>query len=249
MPCCWRGHGMPPAVPSQVGSINHAFVALQPCSNPWNPDDVQWFGLREAASVRPLAQNGHRFSGRGAGIGGTKGSKMVPWVLLFFFGQLIRVFQLQHHGTLLSGHASQRQLCSRWASIFSYDASTAAVPSHIVCGMAGGCFASVNIFLEFVDASKGVLSRSHAFPTLTCVPVLTAYVCRARATVGRPAPRCRAGLRRHRTHFFRRRRRRCGRRQRPLSQPPRYGNPLPASTSLFWYFFQRTIGAAPPLNV
>ena len=33
---------------------------------------------------------------------------------------MICVFQLQHHGTLLSGHAGQRQLCTRWASMFSY---------------------------------------------------------------------------------------------------------------------------------
>ena len=181
------------------------------------PTFVQWFGLREAASVRPLGQISDRISGRGAVLDGTKGSKVVSWVLLLFFRTLIRDFQLQHAGTLLSGHAGQRQLCSRWASMFSYDGQTAAVPCHMLCGMAGGCFASVNILLEFVDASKGVLSRSHTFPTLTCVPVLTAYACRARATVGRPAPRCRAGLRRHRPHFIRRRRRRCGRRQRTLS--------------------------------
>ena len=144
------------------------------------------------------------------------------------------------------GMAGKQRMCSRWASIFSYDASTAAEPNHILCGMASGCFAFLTFLLEVFDASKGVLSRSHAFPTLACVPVLAACVCRARATVGRPAPRCRAGLRRHRPHFFRRQRRRCGRRQRPLSQPPRYGNPLPASTSLFWYIFQRAIGTAPP---
>ena len=59
MTTSWRGDGMPPAVRSQLGSINHAFVALFLPSNAGTPDVVQWFGLREADSVRPLDQIGH----------------------------------------------------------------------------------------------------------------------------------------------------------------------------------------------
>ena len=98
MPCCWRGHGMPPAVLSQLGSINPAFEALFLPSNAGTPDVVQWFGLREALSVHPLDQIGDRFSGRGAVRVGNKGTKVVSWALLLFFRTLIRDFQLQHGG-------------------------------------------------------------------------------------------------------------------------------------------------------
>ena len=81
---------------------------------------------------------------------GTSASKVVPWPLLLFFRTLMREFQLQRWFTLLPEHASQRQLCSRWASMSSYDGQTAAEPCHMLCGMAGGCFASVNILLEFL---------------------------------------------------------------------------------------------------
>ena len=76
------GHGVPPAVLSQLGSINASFVALQPCSNAGTPDVVQWFGLREALSVHPLDQIGDRFSGRGAVRVGNKGTKVVSWQVL-----------------------------------------------------------------------------------------------------------------------------------------------------------------------
>ena len=143
---------------------------------------------RSSQRAPALAQNGHRFSGRGAGIGGTKGSKMVPWVLLFFFGQLIRVFQLQHHGTLLSGHASQRQLCSRWASMSSYDGQTAAEPCHMLCGMAGGCYCvgqHLPRVRRRVERCALAVARFPDPHVCTCAHCLR--VCRARATVGRPS--------------------------------------------------------------
>ena len=127
----------------------------------------------------PLGQIGHRFSGRGARFDGNKASKVVPWVLLLFFWALIRDFQLQLVATLLSGLAGQQRMCTRWASIFNYDASTAAEPNHILCGMAGGCFAFLTFLLEVFDASKGVLSRSNASrPSHVCLCSLPACAAR-----------------------------------------------------------------------
>ena len=51
--------GVPSGMCSGLGSINPAFEALFLPSNAGTPDVVQWFGLREADSVRPLDQIGH----------------------------------------------------------------------------------------------------------------------------------------------------------------------------------------------
>ena len=81
--------------------------------------------------------------------------------------------------TLISGHAGQQRMCSRWASIFSYDAKTAAEPSHVLCGLAGGMFVYLTFLLEVFDASKGVLSRSNASrPSHVCLCSLPACAAR-----------------------------------------------------------------------
>ena len=140
---------------------------------------MQWFGLREALSVHPLDQIGDRFSGRGAVRVGNKGTKVVSWALLLFFRTLIRDFQLQHGGHPTFGACGQQRMCSRWANIFSYDAKTAAEPSHVLCGLAGGMFVYLTFLLEVFDASKGVLSRSNASrPSHVCLCSLPACAAR-----------------------------------------------------------------------
>ena len=113
---------------------------------------------------------------------------MVSWVLLLFFRTLTRGFQLQHQVTLLSGHAGQQRMCSRWASIFNYDAWTAAEPSHVLRGLAGGMFVFLTFLLEVFDASKSVLSRSNASrPSHVCLCSLPARAARVpRSSAERP---------------------------------------------------------------
>ena len=93
-------------------------------------------------------------------------------------------------GVLLHRHQCWQRMCHGWASFFCYDGPTAAEPCHMLCGLAGGWFVAGIILLgiillEFVVASKGVLSWSNARLTHTRVPVLTACVCHVRAKVRR----------------------------------------------------------------
>ena len=53
--------------------------------------------------------------------------------------------------TLVSRHARQQQLCSRWAIMTSYDARRAAGRGPALWGVAGGSFAVPYILLEFLD--------------------------------------------------------------------------------------------------
>ena len=84
--------------------------------------------------MRQRSQNSCSTSAPGAFIVGTKDSKVVPWLPVLFFRTLIRDFELQHGEDLLSRHASQQQICSRWASIFSYDGRSAAGRSPVLRG-------------------------------------------------------------------------------------------------------------------
>ena len=131
------------------------------------PHLVQCSQLREYHSAHPRSQTSQRTSQQGASFVGVNVSKVVAWRLLLFFRTLICDFELQPEVTLLSWRAWQQQLCSRWANAVSYDARRAAGRGPALWGVAGGSFAVPYILLEFLDASKGVLSGSSTRPRLT----------------------------------------------------------------------------------
>ena len=82
--------------------------------------------------------------------------------------------------TLVSRPARQPQLCSRWATTTRYDACRAVGRGPVPWGVADGFFASATILLEFIDASKGALSRSNPRPRLTrCLCSPLAHAARA----------------------------------------------------------------------
>ena len=87
-------------------------------------------------------------------------------------------------GVLLHRHQCWQRMCHGWASFFCYDGPTAAEPCHMLCGLAGGWFVAGIlllgiILLEFVVASKGVLSRSNASrPSHVCLCSLPACAAR-----------------------------------------------------------------------
>ena len=160
MPCCWRRRAVPPGARSRFGSNKLLLEQLFLSRKAASADAAQCFGLREADSVHPLSQISQGFSERGAVLDGNKSSKVVPRPLLLFFRTLICGFQLQHHGTLLPEHASQRQLCSRWATTSSYDACTAAgrCPCHVHWPAA--CFRAAPSSSSSSAIRFGVLSGS-----------------------------------------------------------------------------------------
>ena len=75
---------------------------------------------RSAQHTPPQRQNSQRVSAQGGFLGGNKVYLVVPWTLLLFFRTLMRGFLLKHQLTLRFQCASQRQLCSIWASMSSY---------------------------------------------------------------------------------------------------------------------------------
>ena len=75
----------------------------------------------------------------------------------------VRDFKLQHQVTLLFGDASQRQLCSRWASMFSYARAQPPAGPPVWSGLAGGFFASLPPRVLYEFESKGAPSGSNAY--------------------------------------------------------------------------------------
>ena len=119
-----------------------------------------WSHCEKLAARTATYNNLQRFSAQGAAFDGVKVSKVVPLPLLLFFGTLMRGFQLQHHGTLLPEHASQRQLCSRWATTSSYDARKAAGRSPCHVHWPAACFRAAPSSSSSSAGRFGVLSGS-----------------------------------------------------------------------------------------
>ena len=105
-------------------------------------------------------------------------------MLFHFFGTLMRDFELQHSGHPRFSASPAAAVVQQMATTTGYDARRAVGRGPVPWGVADGFFASATILLEFIDASKGALSRSNPRPRLTrclCSPLAHA----ARALTGR----------------------------------------------------------------
>ena len=101
-------------------------------------------------------------------------------MLFHFFGTLMRDFELQHSGHPRFSASPAAAVVQQMATTTGYDACRAVGRGPMPWGVADGFLASATILLEFIDASKGALSRSHPRPRLTrCLCSPLAHAARA----------------------------------------------------------------------
>ena len=129
-----RGNPMQPDVRAGGRWISICVEATGLLPKAGNYDAAQWFCLRDADSGRRCVQIGQGFSAWDAVLVGTWAYSVVPWRLLLFFGTLRRAFSSSMVVTLYFRCASQRQLCSMWASMLSY--ARAQPPAGAPCRVA-----------------------------------------------------------------------------------------------------------------
>ena len=176
----WWGRGVPWGARLRARSINPRMEGLQPWPNRWGPYFVQCSRLREAHRAHPRSQTGQRTSSQGACFEGSEFSKVVASMLFHFFGTLMRDFELQHSGHPRFSASPAAAVVQQMATTTGYDARRAVGRGPVPWGVADGFFASATILLEFIDASKGALSRSNPRPRLTrCLCSPLAHAARA----------------------------------------------------------------------